>query len=204
MTDLPAKPPFDWGPLPEKWYREVGSDRGADDRPIMFAAAVVRGASHTLAAYEAGYSPCSDPKGVAMRNAGLRASRTGVVRDIIAMAMKELGIGDDEADDDFDEAARHRALVRMAKHGDPNIKLRAMDLLAKEDEREAKERERTADMRETLIAIRRVDDVVARFLCDRYGIPLPEVPEDEQSPLRPFRPNGEGEGDRDEHSEAAA
>ena len=164
---------FDWGEaLPESWWRSKGEMLGADERELKFAAALTRGATKYQAAYEAGYSPGNPAKSQSMRCAGSRAAKNNCVRKLIALAQAELSgtAGNGEM---TPEELRQR-LTGLARHPDPKVALPAIQYLEKIERDRQRE---TSDPQATLNEIAKVDYPIARYLCERYGFPLPDVPE---------------------------
>src|SRR6516164_6565466 len=123
---------FDWSPLGEQRWRELGEAAGCSELQLRFGVARFQGASQTAAARLAGYEGAGD----ALRRAGYAAYRSTGVQSLLELAAinapGDAKISDKEID------AKIAKLIRSA---DSNVALKAMEMHAR---REAAQKEAEA------------------------------------------------------------
>ena len=125
------KKAFDWKPLGEDWWRAAAKDvRVRDERQIKFACCKHRGCSNTESARQSGYTTNED----AVRQVAYRVFRSNAVQDLLALAVAEAKGGHGGT---VDSAEARRILSNLARGSDPSIKIRAVEAIAKLDERAA-------------------------------------------------------------------
>src|SRR5680860_935450 len=121
MTKTNGTEPFDWGTLGADWWRDSALLVGANEQQTKLACAQHRGCNQTQAASLAGYS--GDKEDGSLRSAASRAVRGKAVKSLLALA--------EEADSDtpavLTSSQRLAILNQMARSGDPQIKLRAIE-----------------------------------------------------------------------------
>lgn len=137
MSEAQATAEFDWGAISEERWREFQADVGADDRQLKFAAAYFRCGSMSQAGREAGYGSADT-----LRQAASNAHKTKTVQQLLSLARGDArGAGDDMLTDE--EAMR--ILTRMAKSGDANSRIRAIEQIGKMKLAAAEERRRLSE-----------------------------------------------------------
>jgi hypothetical protein len=110
---------------------ETARTIGASERAARFAAAKFRGASNTLAAKEAGYGAGGNPGSV--RSEGYRLYRSNKVTQLLSLAAAEAGGGIDGC---VQPQEVKQILSHLARGSDPQVRIKALDSLAKMQERE--------------------------------------------------------------------
>ena len=126
-----AQDAFDWKPLGEEWWRAAAKDvRVRDERQIKFACCKHRGCSNTESARQSGYTTNED----AVRQVAYRVFRSNAVQDLLAFAAAEAKGGHNGT---VDSSEARRILSNLARGSDPSIKIRAVEAIAKLDERAA-------------------------------------------------------------------
>jgi hypothetical protein len=120
---------FDWSPLGEAWWRDAAGACGASDKQAKFACLRHRGMTAVGAARGAGYGG----EGASIRQLGSRTAKSPAVLNLLAMAAAEAGGGTDGT---VDTPEAKRILSRLARGSDPNVRIKALDSLAKLEERE--------------------------------------------------------------------
>jgi len=122
---------IDWGELGESWWREAGANCHATEQQIIFALHRHKGMTATGCARAAGYAGDD----ATIRQAGHRAAHSTAVMGLLSMAKAETGKGPD-GNVTMDEAKQ--ILSRLARGSDPNVRIKAIESLAKieKDERE--------------------------------------------------------------------
>jgi hypothetical protein len=119
---------FEWSPLGEKWWREAAAacTHKLSERQLRFAVVRHDGLTATDAARRAGYTG----EGERMRQAGSRADRSAAVQELLAYAHAETGTGSDGV---VKTGEAKRILSRIARKGDNNARIKALESLAKID-----------------------------------------------------------------------
>jgi hypothetical protein len=127
---------IDWGELGESWWREAGANCHATSQQIIFALHRHKGMTATGAAKAANYAGDD----ATIRQAGHRAAHSTAVMGLLSMAKAETGKGPD-GNVTMDEAKQ--ILSRLARGSDPNVRIKAIESLAKieRDERELEARQ---------------------------------------------------------------
>jgi len=140
---------FDYGQLTKDWWHETGKTIGASDRAIKFAAAKFRGASNTVAAREAGYGGTNES---GARTEGYRLYRSNKVTQLLSLAAAEAGGGIDGC---VQSQEARQILSHLARGSDPSVRIKALEALAKMQEREdeAKRGEPEPTLDETLVTV---------------------------------------------------
>ena len=132
---------FIWSPLGEKWWRDAkeACTHKPSDLQLRFAVGRHDGLSATDAARRAGYAG----DGESIRAAGSRAAKSTAVQEVLAFAFAETGTGDDGL---VKGGEAKRILSRIARTGDNNARIKALESLAKieRDDRDAKDRQETS------------------------------------------------------------
>jgi hypothetical protein len=117
---------FDWSPLGEAFWTEAAATTGATMLQARFACCRHNGMTATGAARLAGYAQ----EGDGIRQSGSRAAKSTAVLNMLALAVAELGSGDDGL---VDSAEARRILSRLARGSDPNVRIKALESLNKLD-----------------------------------------------------------------------
>jgi hypothetical protein len=125
------KDDFDWGQLPYEWWIETGKTVGADIRHLKFAAAKFRKCTNTQAAREAGFGTGNDQS---TRSEGYRVARSNKINQLLALAAVEAGGGYDGT---LSQQEARSILTAMARGGDPQVRIKSIELLNKLDIQEA-------------------------------------------------------------------
>jgi len=94
-----------------------------------FACCRHKGWTATAAAKASGYSGRGDD----IRNVGSRAAKSTAVVNMLAFAAAE---GKGGPDGNVDRAEARRLLSHIARHGDPSIRIRALEAINKMDEQD--------------------------------------------------------------------
>src|SRR5262249_16412752 len=131
---------FDWSPLGEAFWKEAAGTVGATPLQAKFACCRQRGMTATGAARASGYSGDK----ATIRQAGSRAARSSAVMNLLALAKAETGEGPDGV---VTGAGAKRILRRLARGSDPNVRIKALESLARMDR---DEREAAADQGQSL------------------------------------------------------
>src|SRR6516162_7818216 len=138
---------IDWEPLGEDWWREAGANCHASEQQIIFALHRHKGMTATGAAKAAQYAGNDDT----IRQAGHRASHSTAVVALLSMAKAETGKG---PDGNVTMTEAKQILSRLARGSDPNVRIKAIESLAKierdERELEARQREELPDAHQQL------------------------------------------------------
>src|SRR5262249_29349801 len=123
---------FDWSPLGEAFWKEAAGTVGATPLQAKFACCRQRGMTATGSARASGYSGDK----VSIRQAGSRAAKSTAVMNMLALARAQTGEGPDGV---VGGAEAKRILSRLARGSDPNVRIKALESLARmdRDEREA-------------------------------------------------------------------
>jgi hypothetical protein len=122
---------FDWGQIPYETWMEFARMAGADERHAKFAAAKFRHCTNTEAARQAGFGTANDQS---TRSEGYRVSRSNKINQILALAAAEAGGG---CDGTLDKREARGILTAMARTSDPNVRIKAIELLNKLEREEA-------------------------------------------------------------------
>jgi hypothetical protein len=118
---------FDWSPLGEGRWQELGKDCGATERQLKFAAARFRGCSNAESARQAGYgSGASDAN---VRSTGYRLSRSNIIVKLLALAAADSS----GFDGGVTRQEARQILSRLARGSDPSVRIRAIEQLSKMD-----------------------------------------------------------------------
>jgi hypothetical protein len=115
---------FDWSPLGAAFWEEAAATTGATMLQARFACCRHNGMTATGAARLAGYAQ----EGDGIRQSGSRAAKSTAVMNMLALAVAELGGGDDGV---VDTAEARRILSRLARGSDPAIRIKAIESLNK-------------------------------------------------------------------------
>ena len=175
----------DWGELGEDWWREAGANCHASEQQIIFALHRHKGMTATGAAKAAQYAGNDDT----IRQAGHRASHSSAVVALLSMAKAETGKGPD-GNVTMDEAKQ--ILSRLARGSDPNVRIKAIESLAKieKDERELQARQRAGeltDVRQEIAEIAKISPELAEAYAKEKGIVWsPEIQKTEVANVPPF------------------
>jgi hypothetical protein len=139
---------FDYGQLTKEWWHETGKTIGASDKAIKFSAAKFCGKSNTEAARLAGYGGANES---GARTEGYRLYRSNKVTQLLSLAAAEAGGGIDGC---VQPQEAKQILSRLARGSDPAVRIKALDSLAKMQEREdnAKRGEPEPTLEEALVA----------------------------------------------------
>src|SRR5262249_54617096 len=123
---------FDWSPLGEAFWTEAAGTVGATPLQAKFACCRHRGMTATGSARASGYSGDK----VSIRQAGHRAAKSTAVMNMLSLARAQTGEGPDGV---VTGAEAKRILSRLARGSDPNVRIKALESLARmdRDEREA-------------------------------------------------------------------
>jgi hypothetical protein len=121
-----------WGDdlgLGEQWWRENGAICGATNQQIIFSACLHQGWTQTASARAAKYGGNED----GIRQSGHRAAHSTAVCALLNLAHAATGTGP-SGNVDIEEAKS--ILSRLARNGDPNVRLRSCETLVRIHERE--------------------------------------------------------------------
>jgi hypothetical protein len=123
---------FDWSPLGEKFWKEAAEScqHKPSDLQLRFACLKHSGLNATDSARGAGYS-ANDDEG--MRQQGSRAYKTTAVAELLSYAVAETGKGDSGI---VDGKEARRILSRIARKGNNNERVKALEALARLDNQE--------------------------------------------------------------------
>jgi hypothetical protein len=119
---------FDWSPLGEGFWLEAQKTCGASDLQARFACCHHRGMTATGAARAAGYSGDD----ASIRQAGHRAAKSNAVVNVLQLAAAEAKGGDDGT---VGVAEAKRILSKLARGSDPSVRIKALESLAKLEDR---------------------------------------------------------------------
>ena len=176
---------IDWGELGESWWREAGANCHATEQQIIFALHRHQGMTASGCARAAGYSGDD----ATIRQAGHRAAHSTAVMGLLSMAKAETGKGPD-GNVTMDEAKQ--ILSRLARGSDPNVRIKAIESLAKieKDERELQARQRAGeltDVRQEIAEIAKISPELAEAYAKEKGIVWsPEIQKTEVANVPPF------------------
>jgi len=165
---------FDWVSTghDEEWWSaraiEAGIRRGS--QAVQFVASKMLGKSNTEAAR------CCGAKGPP-NTSGYRLARSNEVRRLFAVVQAETGstVGN------VDAAESRRILSQLARSSDPSLRIRAVEAIAKMDERdrELSATQESHDPIHTLNELGALDPLLAKWLASQHGItwsiPAPNV-----------------------------
>jgi hypothetical protein len=121
---------FDWGQLPMDWWLQTALEIGADERHAKFAAAKFRNCSNTEAARLSGFGTGGAES---QRSEGYRVARSNKVNQLLALASAQAGGGPDGS---LTRSEARGILTAMARGSDPQIRIKAIELLSKMDREE--------------------------------------------------------------------
>jgi hypothetical protein len=158
---------IDWSPLGESWWREAGANCHASEQQIIFALHRHRGMTATGCARAAGYAGDD----ATIRQAGHRAAHSTAVMGLLSMAKAETGKGPD-GNVTMDEAKQ--ILSRLARGSDPNVRIKAIESLAKieRDEREfeARRQESGTSLHDEIREIAKISPELAELYAKDRGV----------------------------------
>src|SRR5215472_9118667 len=144
---------IDFGELGRDWWFEAGANCGASEQQIIFAACRHKGMTATGAARVAGYAGDD----ASIRQAGHRAAHSTAVMGLLSMAKAETGQG---PDGNVTMTEAKQILSRLARGSDPNVRIKAIESLAKierdERELEAHQREELPDIHHEIREIAKI------------------------------------------------
>jgi hypothetical protein len=126
MTDR-----FDWGQLTQDWWLTTAKTIGANERHAKFAAAKFRGCTNTEAARQSGFAPGGSEGSI--RSEGYRLARANKIVQLLSLASAECGGGIDGC---VTSAEAKQILSHLARGSDPSVRIKALDSLAKMQERD--------------------------------------------------------------------
>jgi hypothetical protein len=158
---------IDWEPLGEDWWREAGANCHASEQQIIFALHRHKGMTATGAAKAAQYAGNNDT----IRQSGHRASHSTAVVALLSMAKAETGQG---PDGNVTLVEAKQILSRLARGSDPNVRIKAIESLAKierdERELETRQRENETDLSAELRAVACVSPELAEAYAKIKGV----------------------------------
>jgi hypothetical protein len=146
MSNTPTDTAFDWSPLGEQRWRELGEAAGCSELQIRFSCARFQGASQTRAAVLAGYEGTGD----ALRRAGYAAYRSNGVQNLLELAAvdapEDARISDREID---------AKIARLCRSQDSNISLKAIEAHQKREaaRKEAERSDPEPTLEEQFVAV---------------------------------------------------
>jgi hypothetical protein len=158
---------IDWEPLGEAWWREAGAACHATEQQIVFALHRHKGMTATGAARAASYAGDD----TTIRQAGHRASHSTAVTGLLSMAKAETGQG---PDGNVTLVEAKQILSRLARGSDPNVRIKAIETLAKieREERELnmREAENGTDLRSQYDEIAKISPELAAEWAKEKGL----------------------------------
>jgi len=158
---------IDWGDLGESWWREAGTNCHATEQQIIFALHRHKGMTATGAARAAKYSGDE----ATIRQAGHRAAHSTAVMGLLSMAKAETGQGSD-GNVTMDEAKQ--ILSRLARGSDPNVRIKAIESLAKierdERELEARQQQEGGNLQQDLAMLAKISVDLAEAYAKDKGV----------------------------------
>src|SRR5215472_5223504 len=157
---------IDFGELGRDWWFEAGANCGASEQQIIFAACRHKGMTATGAARVAGYAGDD----ASIRQAGHRAAHSTAVMGLLSMAKAETGQG---PDGNVTMTEAKQILSRLARGSDPNVRIKAIESLAKteRDERELEARQREEpDVHQQIREIAQISVELAEAYAKDKGI----------------------------------
>jgi hypothetical protein len=158
---------IDWGELGEAWWREAGAACHASEQQIIFAVHRHKGMTATGSARAAKYSGDD----ATLRQAGHRAAHSTAVMGLLSMAKAETGQG---PDGNVTLVEAKQILSRLARGSDPNVRIKAIETLAKieREEREFNLREAEAgtDLRSQYDEIKKISPELAESWAAEKGL----------------------------------
>jgi hypothetical protein len=158
---------IDWGELGEAWWREAGANCHATEQQIVFALHRHKGMTATGCAKAAGYSGDD----ATIRQAGHRAAHSTAVMGLLSMAKAATGQG---PDGNVTMTEAKQILSRLARGSDPNVRIKAIESLAKierdERELEARQREKLPDIHHEIREIAKISPELAEAYAKDKGI----------------------------------
>jgi phage terminase small subunit len=158
---------IDWGELGESWWREAGANCHATEQQIIFALHRWKGMTATASARAAQYSGDEN----SIRQSGHRAAHSTAVMGLLSMAKAETGQG---PDGNVTMTEAKQILSRLARGSDPNVRIKAIESLAKieKDERELEQRqaEQATNYRAELEEIAKISPELAEEYAKHRGI----------------------------------
>jgi hypothetical protein len=155
---------INWGELGKDWWLEAGRTVGASEQQVIFSACRHKGMTAAGSARAAGYAGDSDN----IRQAGHRASHSTAVMSLLSMAAAESGAG---PDGNVTMGEAKQILSRLARGSDPNVRIKAIESLAKieRDEREAEAaRARDGEATDIFAELREIAKI-SRELAEVYA-----------------------------------
>jgi len=164
---------FEWPEQHRDYWLKLAASVGGTEQQARCAYGLSTGMSQAAAARFAHY------KGDG-RTAGYHAARTKKITTMLTLAE---GDGWESPDDMVSEEDKAKLLNSLMRSGDPQVRLKAIQLSdtrrEKELEREAAERPDRFDYRKTLDEIGALDPLLAKWLAHSHGItwsiPAPSI-----------------------------
>jgi hypothetical protein len=142
---------FDWNgsSLTKEWWLTTGATIGASEKAIKFSVCKFMGKSNTESARLAGYGGHSEAN---VRTEGYRCARSNKVVQLLSLASAEAGGGIDGC---VQPQEARQILSHLARGSDPSVRIKALEALAKMQEREddAKRSEPEPTLEETLVTV---------------------------------------------------
>jgi hypothetical protein len=157
---------IDWSPLGEDWWLEAGANCHATRQQIVFALHRHKGMTATGAAKAANYAGDE----TTIRQAGHRAAHSTAVMGLLSMAKAETGKGPD-GNVTMNEAKQ--ILSRLARGSDPNVRIKAIESLAKieKDEREFEaRRQETGNLQDEIREMAKISPELAEVFAKDRGL----------------------------------
>ena len=175
---------LDWGELGEAWWREAGANCHETEQQIIFALHRHKGMSATGSAKAANYAGDD----ATIRQAGHRAAHSTAVMGLLSMAKAETGKG---PDGNVTMTEAKQILSRLARGSDPNVRIKAIESLAKierdERELEARQREELPDVHQQLRDIAQISVELAEAYAKEKGVVWsPKIQKTEVANVPPF------------------
>jgi phage terminase small subunit len=158
---------IDWGDLGEAWWREAGANCHATEQQIIFALHRHQGMTATGCAKAAGYAGDD----ASIRQAGHRAAHSTAVMGLLSMAKAETGRG---PDGNVTMTEAKQILSRLARGSDPNVRIKAIESLAKieagEREYEARQAEQETSLQQEIAEVAKLSPELAEEYAKAKGM----------------------------------
>jgi hypothetical protein len=123
---------FDWGELGAGFWLDAAKSIGATERHAKFACSKHNGKTNTQAARDAGYGVGGTNPG-SVRSEGYRLFRSNKITQLLSLAAAEAGGGIDGC---VTPQEAKQILSHLARGSDPSIRVKALESLAKMQDRE--------------------------------------------------------------------
>ena len=161
---------FEWPSPGESWWRQASSDCRASDTQAKYAALRVN-STPSLEAYRrvAG----EEGRGHAVRQAAHRLERSVAVQNMVGLYRAEIA-GANEGTVSAEEA--RQILSRIARNGDPSVSVRALETLARLDDKAAEAAAVDKSPEELLAEIAAISPMVAYSLAVHAGADTQTIP----------------------------